>query len=1027
MLKIYRSSAGSGKTFTLVKEYLQICMKSREHDKYKHILAITFTNKACNEMKERIIKTLVDFSNGVQNEKAMFETLQKDYGLEPDFIIGYSKKMLEAVLHDYSSFSISTIDSFIHRVIRSFAYELDIPHQFEVHIDKDELIEKVIDNLLSEINETSDSPVVQSLLEYTDRKIDESKGWNIDSALGSFAKDLLSESSLPFLNKLSELDFGTIDAAQQKLQKDVVVFEKQIEKIGIEADELIRRNGIGEEDFFQKGKGIPGYIKKMKSAANGIVSLEYNSYVGKAINEDKWYSGKENTRIDSIKEELRSLILQADSIMSKSGQRYFLNKLVLSNIYQIKVADGISKALQHVKEEENILPILEFQHIISKIVSVQDAPIIYERIGERYDNILIDEFQDTSTLQFQNMLPLIENSQFKSAESLIVGDAKQSIYRFKGGEAMQLVELPKVLGSDKDEMLQAREIAINNYPTSTNNLKSNFRSKREIIQFNNQFYSTIKETNDALKKIYENHEQVFSDDNIGGFVSIEEMEDEEEIRENKCKRILEIIAECKDKGYSSGDVAILTRGNKEAAYYASMLIEEKFEVETGESLLFINSPFVRKIDALIRFASNPLDTVCRYELLKQTDLISKLSSAEISTVLKSDLPDFGDLIARLINGKFDTFGILHYTAYQLAIHAIKLFEIDVKDIFVSSFIDLIADSKHTQPADFIEWWDDVKTIKSIQTNSKKDAIKIMTIHKSKGLQFPIVILPDADWRVKIGSKNFWIENDSDVGISPMLISINKELAKTKYASLLEEEMLLSEIDTINLLYVATTRPEDRLYILYKKNKEDGESIYADNYITYYLRTQPEDNNVYHYGDVTSIKKVKSEKANTQELLSLTQIKISTGNAHQVKPTNETELNHEQQYGNLLHETLSRVADYGIERAILNLATTEEVKLRISADVDFIIYHNDIADYFSNNYERISEHEILSDDKKILKPDLLAIKKGTKNAVIMDYKTGRPMPEHLEQVKQYALLLGRSGYTVERKLIVYTQTKEVHSV
>jgi ATP-dependent exoDNAse (exonuclease V) beta subunit len=1030
MLKIYRSSAGSGKTFTLVREYLQICMKSKEVDKYRHILAITFTNKACNEMKDRIIRTLVDFAQGVKEERGMYDALQKEYRLDADYIIDYSKKMLDSILQDYSSFSISTIDSFIHRVIRSFAYELDIPHQFEVHMDKEELIENVISTLLDEINETSDSPIVQSLLSFADQNMEDNKGWNIEYSLKNFAKELLKENNMAFLNKLSELDYNEIDTAQKRMQQSSINFEKTMHEQGKKVVQLMKSAGVNDEDFFQKGKGVPSYINKLLNF-DSSVSLEIKGHVDKTINEDKWHGGKnpaQDSRIDSIKDQLKALILDSQNLIQTEGKKYYLFQIVLSNIFQVKVADGISKALQKVKEEGNILPIHEFQHIISKIVSVQDAPVIYERIGEKYDNILIDEFQDTSTLQFRNLLPLIENSQFKSAESLIVGDAKQSIYRFKGGEALQLVELPNIFGSDDDEMLKAREVAINNYPTKPEILSSNFRSKREIIEFNNKFYDCLKNSNESLKKIYMEHEQLFLPEKVGGYVRIEQIDDEDN-QAKKFDKILEIIEECKAHGYSAGDVAILTRDNKTAVYYAENLLGQKFEVETGESLLFIDSPDVRIIESLILFCSAPLDKMNRYDLLSHSGLDKLLEQQEISSLIRANLPVFNKRISELISREFATANMMHYTPYAIAVHACKLFSINTKDAFVSAFLDLIVDSGAGHAADFVFWWAQFRSKRSIQTNSKNNAVKIMTLHKSKGLQFPVVIMPDTDWMIKPSNKNAWIVDDADIGISPMLVNLSARLSKTDYASFQEEENLLSDIDNVNLLYVGTTRPEDRLYIMYEEHKSDGKSKYADNFITAFLSNEKTDSGIYTFGSSDSKKQIKEKASNSESRInrneySLSGIELSLNQRPDLKSYIKQELNEEQEYGNQLHELLSKVAENGLEYALNRLNESDLNVQQIRNDITYIVNDSELKRFFTNDYQSIAEYEILAADKKVLKPDLLAIKRGTKTVSIIDYKTGKPMKEHEVQVNEYASLLQMSGYEIEERLIVYTQTKEI---
>lgn len=263
MLKIYRSSAGSGKTFTLVKEYLRICIQARDVNKYRHILAITFTNKACNEMKERIIHTLHDFAQGAPNEGMMLQMLEQETGCGQSEIIDFSGSMLDRILQDYSGLSISTIDSFIHKVIRSFAYELDIPHNFQVHLDRDELLDKIIAQLMDTITETEQSPIVQALIDFAEVKMEEGTGWNIEYALRQFTKEMLQEDSLPFLEKLAAIPVEQWAETHTYLQTTISAFEKQVSGIGKRILQLIDEQQLRVEDFYYGKSGIYNYFQKL--------------------------------------------------------------------------------------------------------------------------------------------------------------------------------------------------------------------------------------------------------------------------------------------------------------------------------------------------------------------------------------------------------------------------------------------------------------------------------------------------------------------------------------------------------------------------------------------------------------------------------------------------------------------------------------------------------------------------------------------------------------------------------------------
>ncbi len=1034
MLKIYRSSAGSGKTFTLVKEYLRICIQARDVNKYRHILAITFTNKACNEMKERIIHTLHDFAQGAPNEGMMLQILEQETGRKRAEIIDFSGSMLDRILQDYSGLSISTIDSFIHKVIRSFAYELDIPHNFQVHLDRDELLDKIIAQLMDTITETEQSPIVQALIDFAEVKMEEGTGWNIEYALRQFTKEMLQEDSLPFLEKLAAIPVEQWAETQEYLKVTINTFEQSISGVGKQIVQLIDAQELRVEDFYYGKSGIYNYFQKLVKFPKE--KIDRGSRIENTIREGKWGSGKDKSvagRIDAIAPQLESMVQEVIQLEETQGAKYYFALQLRKNIYQLRVVEGISKAFEAVKEEENILAISEFQSLISKIVSVQDAPIIYERIGEKYDSILIDEFQDTSLLQFRNLLPLIENSQFKSEDSLIVGDAKQSIYRFKGGEAQQLVELPKVFGSDTSQILKEREVAINNYPTGTEVLSQNFRSRKNIIAFNNELYDLLSKSDALIQRIYTQHTQVCDELKTGGFISIEEFNDKED-PDAKNIRVLEIIKDCEGKGYSAGDMAILVRDNKRGSELANLLMLEGYSIDTGESLLFTQSRAIRMLIAVLQYLSDPFNVLFRHELLHEIGITETMPFDALKLLLHSTPFDFDSALSTHTQSTFSTAVLKQQSVFSVCEETAYLFALPVNDVFVTSFFDLVQDylqKNGDSLADFLLWWNEVKTKKSIQSNAATSAIKIMTIHKSKGLQFPVVIMPDTDWQIRNSVSNVWLEDVEDIPISPILLPLASGLQKTEFGYLYDAEKQKAKLDNINLLYVATTRPVDRLYMLFSRHEQKEEESYVDQFLQQFLQGKHMEDLKLEIGDpeTRKIEGKKKEKAvNPIALSTLAGVKI-----HQpdLKGTRETFENDEIVYGNLLHGLLAEMAVQSFAFVQERLETQPQyalVKERLLGDVEFIRSHELLKAYYEADYERIVEFEMMDEQRKMHKPDMVAIRKGEgKNVSIIDYKSGKEDEAYKAQINLYAGLLSRAGYSVEKKWIVYSQLQKVVEV
>ena len=492
---VYKSSAGSGKTYTLVREYLKLVLT--EPHKFRHILAITFTNKAANEMKQRIInslKEISDFSSfsGSIAVKFMLPELEKETGLDRNSISENAGKVLELILHNYSDFAICTIDSFVHRIIRSFAFDLHLPLNFEVEVDTDDLIAKVIDILISNVG--TDEKLTRMLINFTQSKTDDEKSWHIENDLTEIAKILTKEDGQIHIEKLKKLNLDDFSQINRQVNTIIRRFENTLTDYAKDADNLIKSKGIPHQAFYRGSSGICKYFEYLVNKRFDKVLP--NSYVIKTIEEDKWYSGKANTNekaaIDEIKENIRLAYERITEYIDKHYPKYVILNEIRKNLYPVAVLNEIEKVMDDYKSENNIVLISEFNKRIADIVLSEPVPFIYERLGEKYKHFLIDEFQDTSVLQWLNLLPLIDNSLSEGNFNMVVGDGKQAIYRWRSGEVEQFAKLPKIYKKKDDPVLIQREQSLErNYQPEV--LEHNYRSKAEIVNFNNDFFAEISE------------------------------------------------------------------------------------------------------------------------------------------------------------------------------------------------------------------------------------------------------------------------------------------------------------------------------------------------------------------------------------------------------------------------------------------------------------------------------------------------------------------------------------------------------
>ncbi|MCE3279851.1 MAG: helicase UvrD [Bacteroidetes bacterium] len=1055
---IYKSSAGSGKTFTLVKEYLALALNddALSPQAYKHILAITFTNKAAAEMKERIVKALKelaedDYSAISSGSKTLLGIL-KDHKklnlkeqLTDEIIRKRSKKILTAILHNYSDFAIGTIDAFVHKVVRTFAFDLKIPMSFEIEMDDEKLLTHAIDLLIAQIG--SDERLTKALVEFTESKTDDEKSWHIETDLMKFAKNLLNEEGAVYIERLKELSVDDFFKIKEILFTEIKKFETFIVEEAKKANDLIVRSGLTSKQFFQGDKGIAGYFEKL--ARGRIDYIVPNSYVIATAGDDKWYAGKisrdEQGSVDSIKGQLLDSFNIIQTIKDRDHSNYILFQLINRNIYSLAVLNEIEKLLSEYKSQNNILHISEFNKMIAKIVLNEPIPFIYERLGERYNNYLIDEFQDTSVLQFQNLLPLIDNSLAAGHFTMLVGDGKQAIYRWRGGEVEQFAMLPEIFSHNDNPLVLEREEALkrNHDPQVLN---KNFRSKREIIEFNNSLFRTLAgQLNEKYRNIYDSLEQEFNPSNTGGFVQVEFFEEtKEEWRDKNFARTYEIIFQLLNEGYQLKDIAILVRKNTDGSDIANYLTEKNIPVISSDSLLLSNSKDVNFLHSILKFLANTSDNIVHAEILEYLISSRHIDNSSIDELIRQK--NSGGLlpILRSVNSDFSIVKLSKMALYELIEELVGLFKLNESpNAYIQFYLDEVLNysiKKNNNLNDFIEYWEDKKGKASLVIPQGMDAVSIMTIHRSKGLEFPVVILPFSNGKVKNGKDNLWItlENDKLKGFPTALVPTSESLNETEFGPLYEEEKSKSLLDSLNVLYVAFTRPEERMYILADKPSKNPSNFgKTSDMLAYYYQVKgewQEGKNVYSFGKevqhVSHQIKFQALNFNLKTFNSnqwRESIKMRTAAAG-IWNTNMAET--KKDYGVMVHTALSRInysddttkaLDSMLEEGMINI----EERDHLTSTINNILMLPLLAPHFIEGLTVKNESEVISLTGEMFRPDRVVL--NNKEAVIIDYKTGSKKQVHQQQIIQYGDLLIQMGYDVKEKLLVYIEELEIVSV
>lgn len=1107
---IYRSSAGSGKTFTLTKEYLKLvlcapALPKFKENYYKHVLAVTFTKDAANEMKERIVSSLLRISKLNDNEEdillnAILKELQEEYveqNFTKEILIKRAGKIFANLLHNYSDFAVSTIDSFNNRIVQSFTRDMGLPFNYMVELEQDEILEQATKLLLEEAGEKGNQSLTKVLVDFAIKQVDEEKSWDIERLLQDFGSNIFQEGKKPLiaqLEKLTKKDF--IDSRNQLFEFKNAV-EQELKDLADKGMRAIINTGFEEKDFYYGKTGIYGFFQKYSQQIDSKFFIDFaNKNVLKTIEDDKWDGSKNKISVpENLKLTLSQIFEQLEKLKDKYVSDYIIVTNLLPYIYLLATINELDKKLKKLMSEKNKVHISDFNQKINQIVEREPIPYIYERIGERFKHILIDEFQDTSQMQWHNLIPLVSNSLGFDFQNMLVGDAKQAIYRWRSGNADLIVHLPNVPTADPDSPVGENAMIFHDH-FHAKNLSKNFRSKGQIIDFNNQLFeflaSEYAKNFPALADYYKEVKQEI-DNQEGGHVQISFLSAEQDYDEATFEQCLKIVTDLVDnKGYTYKDIAILARTNPKASKLAERFLEHKIQVISSESLLLTYSPKVNFIVSFLRIMTQPLNPAAKADLLYflydhfNGELQANLpfddnTHLAIGTVCNSfKFKDFANFIREKFSKPINFKTLQYLSIYEVAEELIRTFQLNFdskQQIYLQKLLDVMLDyglrNSNNLP-DFLDYWDKKKSKISITTPETGNAIRIMTIHKSKGLQFPVVILPYADWETtpKQGEK-LWLswENDICPKLKTVILPVKKELLETQFAEEYEREMQATFIDAVNLLYVALTRPEERLYIMGKesKSKKDTPSsvqeilnIYVEKMncqtvedeVGQHFLLRNDENGKYSQKeakmkDSYELSYFLSTECRDKIRMRRDDKKVKINNQHEVKSENDIDIQglyDARKQGLLVHTAFERVKyQSDILRAVQKLVNDgyikEEEKEAIEAKMNKIIALPEIRDFFEKKESRqiFNEKELVVKEEssvktqttaaKVLRPDKIVIDNNL--ITIIDYKTGiEKLKEHTRQLNEYGRALaemeGFGNYQIQ-KFIVYTEVLEVKEI
>ncbi len=1073
---IYRSSAGSGKTHQLALEFVALAVDNP--NLFNKILAVTFTNKATKEMKERILSFLIKLANN--DDEELLTQVKEIAKLPTDTISNNAQIVLGKILHQYSNFSINTIDAFFQKIVKSFAKELGLMGNFKVELDQDKVKLEIIDQIIDELEE--DKELTDWLVGFSFSKIEENKSWNIYRQIEPLASDVFKEFFRPIEKDLQKIDRKLFRSFLEQIRIIKIDFESFMKSKAISALELIKYHGLEVEDFSGKARGPAGYFNRI------INKKDFDPkklVLGVCENPDKW-----SAKTSPIKTEIQKVVeagLQEITISivehyHQHTQEYTTTIEVLKNFYVLGILSQITKKLKKYRHENDVMLISDIPVFLSEIIADNEAPFIYEKTGTWYQHFLIDEFQDTSEFQWKNFRPLVENGLSQDNKSLLVGDGKQSIYRWRGG--------------DWNLILHKVNQDLSLYNPADKHLNTNWRSARKIVEFNNKAFNyfpnlidddikvkiegsallekekdMLKSMSSDVKQLYEDVTQKIAGKNLEpskGNIVINVYKKNSAATEPWKENVLKVlpieIEQLQDAGFEARDIAILVRNSKEGKQIMERLIIYKnssdardgysYDAISSESLLLGNSTVIRLLINTIKYGLNSDDNISLAEICFNYDQLNNGKNTnyiqhDLQYILeKEKLPkaflEEAELLVRL-------------PVYELVERTIQIFNLGhaKNKGYLQAFQDIILeyfsnDSKDVN--DFLLWWDDKGKRKSIQFPEAVNAIRVMTIHKSKGLEFKAVLVPFCDWMLDLDSRknNFlWCKTDhkpfNDIGYLP--VKYSSRLKDSLFARDYFEEMIKAYIDNLNLLYVALTRAEEFLLINCpppsKELKNAGDLII--NFMNKIIQESEGDGSSFSMNEQDDVKKyaIGALENNFQKVSSAQKAstpKYRTSDWRQKIAIRKkgsllfgpegSELKAKINYGILVHEILASIqneteADSSVENLYRDGQLSSHERQTLKDQLNKIFANPQIQGWFNTNWEVKTEIQIIVKNARPKRPDRVLL--NGKNAIIIDFKTGNTKPMDNSQILEYRALLGEMGYSNVEAYLLYISLDKIIKV
>ncbi len=1067
-LRVYKASAGSGKTFTLAVEYITRLV--RHPRAYRNILAVTFTNKATAEMKGRILSQLHGIRIGDEGAEAYLRRVQEETGLTEAQVREAAGRALDCLLHDYSRFRVETIDSFFQSVVRNLARELDLGANLEIELDNDRVLNDAVDALIEHLDRQS--PVLGWLLEYIGERIKEDKRWDVSSEIKRFGKHLFDEEYLERGNGLREKlrDPDCIRNYRRLLQATEAEALDRMKGFATHFDEVLERHGLTPDDIYQGKRGVVNYFAKLM---DGKLSDENrNSYVKACLDSSDGWVKKASPRREQVRAlaetELVPLLQEAEEHRARNNCLVTSCRLSLQHLNNVRLLASIDEEVQAENRARNRFLLSDTNALLHGVVGEGDSSFVFEKIGAHIRHVMIDEFQDTSRMQWANFRLLLLEGLSQGADSLVVGDVKQSIYRWRNGDWNILNGLTERIGA---------------FPVRVKALRTNRRSAANIVRFNNGVFTAARQ---ILNEVYQNEQgepcealqeaygdvcqQIKENPSEGGVkVTFLDGKDNEMYVENTLRGLAKEVNTLIRNGIHPEDIAILVRKNRDigrvAAYFDQhssyrIVSDEAFRLDASPAVCLLADGLRALADPTNRLARTQAAVAYRREVLREEIDWNALLRDGADAWLPKAFTGAAESLRRM-------------PLYELAEKLSAVFElasIPRQEGYLCTFFDTLRTYLQTGSPDlsaFLAEWNET-LCSTVLPAGTVEGIRILSIHKAKGLEFSTVLLPFCDWSLETEKSGHTVwcaptESPFD-GLDLVPVTYCTGMLQSVYRNDYLHERLQLWIDNLNLLYVAFTRAKEHLVVWGKTgrrgtvsalladalNQLETHSAGTEDYSSVALeKSEDEESGTIEYvcGTLRAVDSPKKETVSANPLcIDPVSIPVrwetsdsrmaflqSNRSAAFVQGESEAADSYLQQ-GQLMHFLFAGIRIRSDLSSVLvrmrgeGLFASVEQEARVRKLAERALDQPQAKAWFDGSWEVYNECTVLSPRNgacEVRRPDRVMVR--GEEVVVVDFKFGKKRPEYVAQVREYTDLLRRMGYCRVRGYLWYVYDNETEEV